>query len=59
MPKSQEPPHMDKPARNERLAAHLMAMGLYVEPVYREAMADHIDYLIVSSGLPDRHSGQG
>lgn len=56
MAKPEAPPHMDKPARNERLVARLMALGLYVEPVYREAVPDDIDYLIVSSGLPDRHS---
>jgi len=57
------PLNMDKSSRNYRLMEHLLALGLFVEPVYTipgdGATGDRINYLVVSAGLPDKFQGQG
>ena len=43
---------MHKWGRNKRLYQHLLAMGLYVDPIYYEGNTEMIDAFHVSSGVP-------
>jgi hypothetical protein len=48
------PSHMDKWARNARLADWLVSMGFFVERVLDDKRPDSIDHLIVSVSLPEK-----
>jgi hypothetical protein len=54
------PLHMDRDARNRRLAQHLLSLGLYVEevpePPIEGVERQRVDYLKVSTELPSYFS---
>ena len=47
------PQHMDKYSRNERLYKHLLGMGLVVTPFPASDHPERIEYMYVSTVLPD------
>ena len=53
------PEHLDKWSRNARLYQKLLDDGLYVKPAYHPNDRTAIDYLIVSTGLPNQEQVQG
>lgn len=54
----ENPEHMDKWTRNERLQETLEKMGLFVVPV-RERKTNRIEYFHVSAGVIDYQHCQG
>ena len=55
----EKPLHLDKSSRNRRLYKKLVKWGLFVEPILIDNESKHIDYLIVSTGVPhDKSYGQ-
>lgn len=51
--------HMDRWTRAERLYAHLLSLGLWVEPVYAKEEQGGIEYLRVGVLPPRTQQDQG